>query len=457
MTAVAERIRLPRTRVGSYLSGQACADQDFVTELLRVTVPDPRMRERRQAEALVLLRAALNPARARSAAVPADGPGIVSELIRARTQQVEVYDRLTRSLEQQAELERAVNNSAQLVTVLLQMLRTLDQRVGTLSAERDRLRATAGESRALKETQRQLARALDQERRAKEEFERAEEKRRQAEALAARVQEQVRALTDELDRLRAAGPVLEGDPDQEPDTTVRSAPNVEAVIDAVGDDIEQALSRAAAVNDADDQTLRRITDALRDDSPDGGSEIEDPSVLSGVTDTSSPKSSGARSVALDLVVPLLKASLDVASKQAQRPIDSPAGRIVSLVARRDMDNGNMEGLSNLFTGLAFTLSYMLPAMAVAQSREPEEVMRQLVSELRARDGNSNVPRVIEELSSAQGLATVGAEIMAADQVDFLNLVTDLADFTAEASVVAAHLLECPLEEVWAEVEAGLHE
>ncbi|MGW4382629.1 hypothetical protein [Kitasatospora sp. NPDC004531] len=170
-----------------------------------------------------------------------------------------------------------------------------------------------------------------------------------------------------------------------------------------------------------------------------------------------PRSAEARAVALDLVVPLLKASLEPASKQAQRPIDSPAGRIVSLVARRDMDNGDMEGLSNLFTSLAFTLSYMLPAMAVAQSREPEEVMRQLVAELRAHDGNPHVPRVIEQLSSAQGLAEVGAEIVTGDQVDFLNLVTDLADFTAEAAMLTAHLLECPLEDVWAEVEAGLHE
>ncbi|WP_431675980.1 hypothetical protein [Kitasatospora sp. KL5] len=110
---------------------------------------------------------------------------------------------------------------------------------------------------------------------------------------------------------------------------------------------------------------------------------------------------------------------------------------------------------NLATSLTFTLSYMLPAMAQAQARQPEEVLAQLVGELRASGGNPDVVRVVEQLDSLTGSAAVLAEIMGTDQVAFLGLVLELADFTAQASVLAARVLDCPLEEVWEEVDAGL--
>lgn len=263
LTEVAEKVHVSKTQVGTYLVGRV-PQQAFVTALITVTVPEPRLRERRQAEAVQLLRAALHPAEVARAAVTAVSESAAVELARVRAQQVETYDRLTRSLEQQAELERAANNSAQLVMVLLHMLGTLERRVEKLVAERDQLSARAAQPRLLEQTQEQLARALDQERRAAEELGRAKEKQRQAEELAARVQEQVDQLTDELDRLRA-GDLEGGDVSGEQSESEMGAGRGDGASDPVGDDIDRALARAAAVNDADDQTLQRITDQLHEE------------------------------------------------------------------------------------------------------------------------------------------------------------------------------------------------
>ncbi|MBD0692984.1 tetratricopeptide repeat protein [Streptomyces sp. CBMA123] len=267
MTAIAGGISWSKTQVGSYLAGSQLPEQDFVLALVAATVAEPRLRERRRTEALTRLRAAEHPAPERKPAqtpaghVPAGG-GYAVELAEARRQQLDTYDRLTRSLEQQAVLERTAHNSAQLVMALLYMITKLEQRVDGLCAERDELRGQ-GQAHELEQAQRQLERALDQERRAQEELRRAQEKQRRAEELAARVQHLVRQLTDELDRLRA------GDPDPQADEPRQAAEVVPAAGagDPVGDDIEQALAKAAAVNDADGEAIERVSEELGEESP----------------------------------------------------------------------------------------------------------------------------------------------------------------------------------------------
>ncbi|MGF1426168.1 helix-turn-helix domain-containing protein [Kitasatospora sp. LaBMicrA B282] len=258
MVELARRIPMSRTQADRYLAGRV-PDQSFVTALVAATVSEPRLRERRQAEAVQLLRAARSPVPV-GRTVPAGEQFTLVEPARVRSHQAEVYDRLTGSLEQHGELQRTANNSARLVLVLLQVLQGLEQRVQELSAEHARLRDAAGEPQPLARAERLLARALDQERRAREELHRAQEKQRQAEDLAAGAQEQLRTLTDELYRLRAG--------QRGTDDESRSVPGTSYTghepADQVGDAIEQALTRATAVNDAEDQTLRRITDELRE-------------------------------------------------------------------------------------------------------------------------------------------------------------------------------------------------
>ncbi|WP_105974897.1 hypothetical protein [Streptomyces geranii] len=254
LRTLAAEIHHSRTLIGQNLAGDVPKDE-FVAALITATVPE-KLRQGQLAEARSLLKAALRP----SPATPPPLPASALELAQTRAEQVEVYGRLTRSLEQQNELREAAGNSARLVMVLLSMVNTLERRIVDLAGERDQLRAAQADPEALLQTQRQLARAQEQEQRAQQELERAKEKQCQAEELAARVQEQVDQLNDELERLRTgtAEEITEG----EPDDTVDEPPQAAVVADPVGDDIDQALAQAVAVNDQDDQVLRRITDDL---------------------------------------------------------------------------------------------------------------------------------------------------------------------------------------------------
>ncbi|MBD0671651.1 hypothetical protein BU198_13310 [Streptomyces sp. CBMA156] len=255
MTDVAGRLPFSKSRVGAFLSGDPVPGRDFVVALVRVTVREPVLRQRHEAEACRLREAAEHP---ENQGRQFHGGGPAAELERVRARQVDTYERLARALEQRADLQQAAQNSAQLVMVLLTMISNLEGKVRVLSAERDELRGRAGDRAEFEDAQARLARALSQEHRAKEELERSRDKLRQADELASRVEAQVRELTDELDRLRSSESAATDDADTMPGGRSPAA-------DPAADDIDRALARAAAVNDADDETLQRITDALQDD------------------------------------------------------------------------------------------------------------------------------------------------------------------------------------------------
>ncbi|OEJ36295.1 LuxR C-terminal-related transcriptional regulator [Streptomyces agglomeratus] len=249
-------MHMAKSTISERLAGKV-PDQEFVSALIRATIPEPQLRERRLAQAGQLLRAAVRPSHTKP---PPRSAAWTLELAEARAQQVETLERLTRSLEQQIQLQEAAGNSAKLVMVLLAMIYKLERRISDLTDEREQLRTTQADSTALRQTQRQLTRAQELEQRAQQELRRAEEKQRQGEDLAATVQAQVNHLTDELDRLRAH-PI--GDTTDTGDNAAVNGlmtPVVSA--DLIADDIDQALVQAAAVNDQDDETLRRITTDL---------------------------------------------------------------------------------------------------------------------------------------------------------------------------------------------------
>ncbi|MFD3739013.1 hypothetical protein [Streptomyces sp. NPDC058629] len=259
LAVLSSETNMSKAQTGVYLAGKL-PTQAFIAALIRATVR-PELRERRQEEALALREQAMRPAPRTTTGAPVvagPGAGYAVELAAAQARQIETYDRLTRAMEQRAEVERAKNNSDKLVMVLLNMIHQLDRRVAGLVEERDQL-LTRPRSEALEDAERKLARAEEQEQRARAELRRAEEKQRQAEELEARVTDQLRRLTDELDRLRADDttspleelPVLTDEPEAGP-----------VSVDAVGDDIDAVLARATAVNDEDNTTLNRLTSEL---------------------------------------------------------------------------------------------------------------------------------------------------------------------------------------------------
>ncbi|MFM9625126.1 hypothetical protein ACKI14_45300 [Streptomyces turgidiscabies] len=261
LAMLAGEINVSKTQISDRLGGKV-PDQEFVTALIRATIPEPRLRERRLDEAFRRLEAAAHPA------PEAHPPPVTSavELAELRAQQVETYERLTRSLEHKNQLHEAAGNSAKLVMVLLAMINKLERRIIDLTGEREQLRAAHADPDALRQTQQQLTRAQEQEQRAQQELLRTQEKQRQAEELAATVQAQVDQLTDELDRLRSTttnGAAAE---------TIPANASVESAMtaDLVGDDIDQTLARITAVNDQDNQALQRINHDLLSDSPPEG-------------------------------------------------------------------------------------------------------------------------------------------------------------------------------------------
>ncbi|MER6641053.1 tetratricopeptide repeat protein [Streptomyces microflavus] len=261
LAVLSGEISMSKAQTGVYLAGKLPTEA-FIVALVRATVR-PELRGRRQEEALTLREQAVCPAPRNKPGIPdpgraGSGPGYAVELAAAQARQIETYDRLTRTLEQRAEVERAKNNSDKLVMVLLNMIHQLDRRLNDLAKERDQL-LNRPRSEALEDAERKLARAEEQEQRARAELRRAEEKQRQAETLEARVTDELRRLTDELDRLRAAdttSPIstLPALPD-EPEAGPVSA-------DPVGDDIDAVLARASEVNDEDNTTLNRVTSEL---------------------------------------------------------------------------------------------------------------------------------------------------------------------------------------------------
>lgn len=250
-----KEMHISKTQIGEKLAGKRI-DRVFVAALLRATISEPRLRERRAAEAETLLAAAERP-------IPQAGrlnTGFKAELEQLRVQQVDTLLQLTRSLEQQNQLRQAVGNSTMLVFVLLGMLHKLELRTTSLTVERDQLLDRRLDDQALQRAEQQLNRAFQQEKRAGEELQRAKDKQRQAEELAAKVQARVDELTEELVRLRASAP---GDHHHRVSEQVSSSS--ETPTDPVGDDIDRALAHAASINDEEAQTLQSITEGLSED------------------------------------------------------------------------------------------------------------------------------------------------------------------------------------------------
>ncbi|WP_405815788.1 MULTISPECIES: tetratricopeptide repeat protein [unclassified Streptomyces] len=249
LAVLAGEVGYSKSQVSSLLGGRI-PPRRFVIALISATVPNP-LHERRQAEALRLLHDAEHPPRTSASTVPAQAGAVT--LAQTQADQIQVYERLTRALEQEGELRKAAENSARLIWVLLGMVNRLDDRVRVLSGERDRLaRQVAGGT--VEAAEMRLIRAEEQKAKAESELRRAEEKKKQAESLADRLREEIEVLTDELDRLRGDGPSPHDDLPRQ-DVRLYEGPTG----DAEADDIDTALARAAAVNDEDSDTIDRIS------------------------------------------------------------------------------------------------------------------------------------------------------------------------------------------------------
>ncbi|MFD8889888.1 hypothetical protein [Streptomyces sp. NPDC059566] len=229
--------RVPsRTTVSDRLAGIGIKD-DFIQALADICSQDVRGRERlmQQVEALgdgtPFPRPAVSSPRGTVEAIAA-------ELVLVQKRSLDVSDRLTRAMERATELERERNSANHMVLLLLTMVDALQRDIAMLARERDRLQASAG-VQSLDDVEARLLRSADQRTIAESELNWAKEERGRADLLAEEAADQVRALTEELERLRGQVQASEIDPIPEA--------RPELLGDGLGSnswDIDEALAKA---------------------------------------------------------------------------------------------------------------------------------------------------------------------------------------------------------------------
>ncbi|WP_316784381.1 coiled-coil domain-containing protein [Streptomyces sasae] len=261
--------RVPgRSTIGERLAGVKLED-DFVEAVADVCSRDVAERDRMLLEARALRAMLLSPPPGteplplRSVREEAE---LTAELVQVQRRSIEVQDKLLRALERAAELERERGSANRMVMVLLHMVDKLHRDIATLNAERDRLRIQARRPDLLAKVRERLARSEIQRKRAEDELQRAQAERCRADRLAEEAVEQIKALTEELERLRSGG---------QPDNlslhrgpVLRSEAWDEAA-DTDADDIDAALNKAARHLDDGAERLERLAQDLHQDHPPG--------------------------------------------------------------------------------------------------------------------------------------------------------------------------------------------
>ncbi|MFD3780745.1 DUF742 domain-containing protein [Streptomyces sp. NPDC058612] len=201
---------------------------------------------------------------------PATGPGqgasagLAVELVVVQKRSLEVSDKLMRALERAQELERERNSANYMVLLLLTMVDRLQRDITALARTRDRIRDSAQQS-SLDDVRARLARSEQQRTTAEAELERARAERHKADRLAEEAAEQVRLLTDELDRLRGGGEGAGVTTDED----VAAPVPLDSEVDNDAVSIDQALAKAARHLDDSAAHLDRLAEELHlDNLPD---------------------------------------------------------------------------------------------------------------------------------------------------------------------------------------------
>ncbi|MCW8382425.1 GH25 family lysozyme [Streptomyces justiciae] len=172
---------------------------------------------------------------------------------------VVLYERLTRALEAQAELEQVRNRSQQLTFMLLFLIGHLQRRITDLVEVRDGLAVAKADTSVLHQVGLGLTRAEYQQDRAQVELARARTRLVRAETIATHLRKRIEDLR------RAAGEVpeeLAGPAVPATDTGFVEFGATTSM--AAEDDIDLGLARLAVVSDKDAVTLERLADDLSD-------------------------------------------------------------------------------------------------------------------------------------------------------------------------------------------------
>ncbi|WP_329449331.1 hypothetical protein OG906_42900 (plasmid) [Streptomyces sp. NBC_01426] len=259
-----------RTTVSDRLAGIGLKT-DFVEAIADICSNDATIRERLLAQVRSLhKRAATSELRKEKSdsqghGEVSDGAALTRELVTVQRRSLQISDKLMRALERAQELEWERGSANQMVLLLLAMVDKLQRDIAALARERDHLQTSpALPQTSLDHVRTQLAKSEQQRATAESELERARAERHKADRLAEDAAAQVRALTEELDRLRAQAPNLNTGT-----SPVSTPPSIlEEPLDTTSS-IDQALAKAARHLDDRAGRLDHLADELYlDNSPD---------------------------------------------------------------------------------------------------------------------------------------------------------------------------------------------
>ncbi|MGP4091732.1 hypothetical protein, partial [Streptomyces sp. KR55] len=161
------------------------------------------------------------------------------------------------------------------------------------------------------------------------------------------------------------------------------------------------------------------------------------------------------------VMKLIRASMNPASRTARRPVDSPAGRVVSAAARADADEN---GTDRIFL-LAAGASVAATGIALVLTDETEQTVDELLSAIeeaaeRGAAGQAKLntlPVIRGLLTDQESAAEVLGATFARDQGEFFDLILELADFTATCITIREARSGTPVADTLADLEEMLKE
>ncbi|MEV7122841.1 SpoIIE family protein phosphatase [Kitasatospora griseola] len=243
-----------RSAIGERLRGSAL-DRDFVTALIEVCTPDEQAQARRLKEALAVWRQIEE---ARTLPVGAS-PGLAHDLL-VRNQQhtIDAQNKLMQAQEALLLSNQALSQSNQLVLMLVHMLNHLNEKYLELLREADNLEQAPSDPKLQESVQHRLETALDLLRKAREEKTRAETEQLEALRLKDVALRRAEALQRELDHFRGTSVADSAVTAEVPERWTIGPTSQDAELA----DIANALAKATALNDKNEQLTQDVREDL---------------------------------------------------------------------------------------------------------------------------------------------------------------------------------------------------
>ncbi|MFI0545264.1 hypothetical protein ACH3VS_41205 [Streptomyces sp. WSLK1-3] len=392
--------RIPsRSTLSDRLSGVALRE-DFVEAVADICSSNDAAMQQLLEEA----RAARQSAGVVAATGAADSSAAGFQLAKVQQRSIEVSDRLFRALERQQQLERERNDANQMVLILLAMVDKLHRDIASLSWERDHLRVSSPVEETLQEVHARLTRSEQQRVTAEAELERARDERHRADQLAREAAEQVRQLTEELERLRGNVPGTAADAEPAAEmVTLQQPPEMEA------DDIDLALSKASRHLDDRADRLEQLASELHLDNP-----SDNPLTSVDAADNSpdNPETSAPGQAGLTAEEAFVSIRDLVLGNRFNAAMDYLPALLEEIVARLSGSEVLETAAMLRQTELSTLADPAQNLLALAVTSTPLADMPDLISELRASNRSADLHillRRVAEVRSAADIVDIAAQ------------------------------------------------